>query len=330
MIFTKKIKTNKYIILFNGITGVEILSGINGNEDPFVLDSPSMIDIGIMGHCLNNCEICYQGNISIPNMKLEDFKTIIDQCKDHINQVALGGKGDPNKHENFKEILEYCRKNNVVPNYTTSGNGLTDKEVEISKKFCGAIAVSSYNQDFTYTALKKFMDAKVKTNIHFVVSNQTINIALRILNGYDVWDKKVNLKKLNAVVFLLFKPQGNGEGRKDLCLTNDNVKLFADFLLNPKAKFKIGCDSCFINKISQVRELTENEKVCVDTCEGSRMSCYISPDMRFMPCSFGDKLKYGVQITKRNNIQNIWNKGKPFLKFRKVLEQNPMSCPYEL
>ena len=142
MIFTKKIETDNYLILFNGLNGTEILTGINNHPDPFILDAPSMIDVGIMGHCSNDCAICYQGDTIIPNMKLTDFKSIIDQCKDHINQVALGGKGDPNKHENFLEIMEYCRKNNVVPNYTTSGNGLTDREVEITKKYAGAVAIS--------------------------------------------------------------------------------------------------------------------------------------------------------------------------------------------
>lgn len=139
---TKKIETDRYLILFNSLFGKELLSGINGHPDPFILDSPNMIDIGIMGHCSNNCQICYQGDINIPNMKFEDFKTIIKQCKDHVNQVALGGKGDPNKHEDFEKILQFCRVNNVVPNYTTSGNGITDEEVYISKIYCGAVAVS--------------------------------------------------------------------------------------------------------------------------------------------------------------------------------------------
>lgn len=142
MYITKVIKNEKYVILFNGFEGFELMSGINGNSDPFILDSPSMIDVGIMGHCSNDCKICYQGKINIPNMKFDDFKKIIDQCKNHLNQVALGGKGDPNKHEHFREILKYCKSNGVVPNYTTSGNGLTDWQVYITKKYCGAVAVS--------------------------------------------------------------------------------------------------------------------------------------------------------------------------------------------
>ena len=330
MLVTKTIKTKKYVILFDGINGMEIMSGINDNPDPFVLDSPSMIDIGIMGHCSNNCRICYQGDLNIPNMKLEDFKSIIDQCKNHINQVALGGKGDPNKHENFEDILRYCRENNVVPNYTTSGNDLTDEEVKITKKYVGAVAVSSYNQGFTYVALNKFINYGVKTNIHFVVSTETFDDAIRIMKGEDIWKGKFPVDKLNAVVFLLFKPQGNGADKKYLCLSKDQIKEFADCLLSPKCKFKIGCDSCMINKVSQVRDLTESEKLCVDTCEGSRMSCYISPDMKFMPCSFGDKNFYGTQITEDLTIQKIWGHALPFKMFRRILQENPMSCPYDL
>jgi len=330
MVFTKKILTDKYMILFNGFSGEEILSGINGNPDPFVLDSPSMIDIGVMGHCSNNCKICYQGNINKPNMTLDNFKIIIDQCKDHINQVALGGKGDPNKHENFKEILEYCRKNNVIPNYTSSGNGLTDEEVEITKKYVGAAAISNYNNDYTYMALNKFIEAEIKTNIHFVISTESFNDAIRILKGEDIWNRKFPIEKLNAVIFLLFKPQGNGADKKYLCLNEEQIIEFSNYLLDPKCVFKIGCDSCMINKVSQVRELNEHEQICVDTCEGSRMSCYISPDMMFIPCSFGNSSEYGTKITKHNTIQQIWDNGWMFKKFREILKNNPATCPYEL
>lgn len=330
LVFTKEIETDKYIILFNCFTGMELLSGKYGYEDPFILDAPSMIDVGVMGHCSNNCPICYQGDVNEPNMTIENFKMIVDQCKDHVNQMALGGKGDPNKHEAFEEILRYCRQNNIVPNYTSSGNGLTDAEADITKKYVGAVAVSNYNQPFTYEAINKFLDRGIKTNIHFVVSSETFGDAIRILKGEDIWEGKVPVDKLNAVVFLLFKPQGNGADKKHLCLSEDQIKEFAELLKEPKAKFKIGCDSCMINKVSQVRKLTKMEKIVVDTCEGGRMSCYISPDMKFMPCSFGDKYIYGVTINEQHSIKDIWENGWAFLKFRNTLAKNPMTCPYEL
>jgi len=184
--------------------------------------------------------------------------------------------------------------------------------------------------DYAINAVNKFIEKGVKTNIHFVVSSETFPLAIRIMNGEDIWEGKIDLTKLNAVVFLLFKPQGCGADKKYLCLNEDQIKIFATSLLTPKCKFKVGCDSCMINKVSQVRKLTKLEALCVDTCEAGRMSCYISPDMKFMPCSFGSKDIYGTQITDDLTIQKIWDHGLPFKTFRNVLLENPMSCPYEL
>jgi MoaA/NifB/PqqE/SkfB family radical SAM enzyme len=149
ILFDKVFKNSNYEIFFASSSGLEIMRGVNGKEDPFSLYLPSLLDVGIMGHCKNKCSFCYQGHSNRPNMNIEDFKSIIDQVKHHTNQVALGGRGDPNQHENFEEIISYARKNEVVPNYTTSGIDLTDEQIEISK-MCGAVAVSDYEQSYTY------------------------------------------------------------------------------------------------------------------------------------------------------------------------------------
>lgn len=145
----KLVETDKYAIVFNPKTGEEILTGINGHPDPFVLDYPSMLDIGIMGHCDNKCSFCYQGDKWEENMSLEGFKLIIDQSKGYVNQIALGGRGDPNQHEHFEEILKYAVDNNIIPNYTTSGIRLSDDQIKVSKKYCGAVAVSVIYEEQT-------------------------------------------------------------------------------------------------------------------------------------------------------------------------------------
>lgn len=43
-------------------------------------------------------------------MSLEDYKSILEQCKGKTFQYALGGAGDPDTHENFKEILELSKE----------------------------------------------------------------------------------------------------------------------------------------------------------------------------------------------------------------------------
>ncbi len=325
--FDKQITTDKYEILFNTKTGLEILRGINGNPDPFTLDYPSMIDVGIMGHCKNKCSFCYQGDIEQPNMTFEHFKMIVDQSKNHVTQIAAGGRGDPNHHEDFEKIMKYSRKNGIVPNYTTSGIDLTDRQIEITKEYCGAVAVSMYNQTHTFDALKRFMDAGIKTNIHMIFNSVSAYNVIKLVEGYDMYDGNVNFNKLNAIIFLLFKPQGRGKNL-NWCPTSEQIELFSKAIQKPKSKFKVGMDSCLVNKVSNNRSLSNIEKVMADTCEGARMSCYITPDMKFMPCSFGNHNKYGISIID-TPIKEVWDHGKSFKDFRNSLNNNSNNCPYE-
>jgi len=320
----KRVEAQEYTILFNLRSGFEMIFGKPGFGDPFVLDLPCLIDVGIMGHCENRCSFCYQGDAQQPNMVLDDFKGIIDCVKDHVNQVALGGRGDPNLHEEFKEIILYSKKNRVIPNYTTSGLNLSFDQIEISKE-CGAVAVSDYEKDFTYKAISRLMRADIKTNIHMILSRKTLEKAISILKGEDVWNMKVDLDRLNAVIFLLFKPAGRGVNLKELVPTNEDLKPFFD-LLKEKTRFKIGMDSCLVNRLCQNSGLSEVEKVYLDTCEAGRMSCYISPDMKLFPCSFAD-FSQGESLRK-NDLRTIWKSGTSFLNTRLLLEKEKDICPY--
>jgi len=324
----KEIKTSKYRISFNTETGEEELEGINGNDDPFSLEFPSMLDIGIMGSCPNKCKMCYQGDKVEPHMTLDLFKQIIDEAKDGTCQCALGGRGDPNLHPQFEEIIKYACENGVIPNYTTSGNGLTDEQIESSKKYCGAVAVSDYGKEFTFSALNRLMDAEVKTNIHLVFSAPNFMKSIAILDGQDAWSGRVNIEKLNAVIFLLFKPQGRGRDLEKWIPTDLMLELFSYGIALPKTKFKVGMDSCLVNHIMRFRKLNKLEQEYVDTCEGARMSCYITPDGRLVPCSFGNHDEYGSDI-KHHGIRRVWNDGLAFKGFRKTLRSRPNQCPFE-
>jgi len=319
--FTKKFRNSEYEILFNEINGFEITRGINGKQDPFSLELPSLLDIGIMGSCKNHCKFCYQGDYSEPDMKLDDFKSIIDQTKHHVNQVALGGRGDPNKHKHFKEIVEYCRKNKVVPNYTTSGVNLTDEEIEISR-MCGAVGVSDYGMDFTYSAISRLTNKGIKVSIHIIYTRDNHDKIIKILKGDDVWNGKVNNNY--SVLFLLFKPQGRGKNL-DWLPTSAQIQQFSKLIFRPNTDFMVGIDSCLVNKVLTFEQPNRIQKISIDTCESSRCSGYITPDMKMMPCSFADKDKFSVDIN--NDIYSIWNSSNVFKKFRKTLRIDPKKCP---
>ncbi len=318
MQFTKKFINEKYVLLYNKNLGLEILSGINGKPDPFFLELPSLIDIGIMGTCKHRCKFCYQGHEDKPNMKLEDFKSIINQVDHHVNQVALGGRGDPNHHENFKEIIEYCVQHNIVPNYTTSGIDLKDEHIQISK-MCGAVAVSDYEKQYTSDAIYRFLCGGIKTNVHQIFSKETFEKCMNIIIGNHPY-----VNGLNAVIFLLFKPQGAGKNL-DLVPTEDQIKEFSNIIFKANLPFKVGMDSCLVNHVVDYAVMTELQRMSLDTCEGARMSMYITPDMKMKPCSFGDS-SYETPVTK-TNLKEIWD-GKIFSDFRYVLSRKSNQCPF--
>ena len=184
-----------------------------GGKDPFMASYPELLDIGIMQTCVcsHKCNVdCYQKAVerSGANMSLENLEKILKESEGRLFQCALGGAGDVDTHENFEEVVKLCNQYRIVPNFTTSGIAMTKEKAEICKKYCGAVAVSEHFADYTDKALDLLLEAKVKTNIHYVLNNESIDIAIDRMknNGFK--------KGINAVVFLLYKPVGLGKKKK--------------------------------------------------------------------------------------------------------------------
>ena len=321
-------KKNNFAEIFDVGTGLYVRSGIlergkSTEKDPFSRNAPGLIDIGIMNRCRNRergvCTVdCYQGGNSStgPNMTLGNYKKIIDECRSFVFQVALGGLGDPNQHEDFEKIMRYTRENDIVPNYTTSGFELTEKEVEITKYYAGAVAVSYYSPKQTENAIRMFQSKGVKTNIHFVLSKKTIQQAIRLLttDGFH--------RRVNAMIFLLHKPVGLG--RKEDCLETDSesLKTFFSIINNWRGEFKIGFDSCSIPGLLNYANKIARESI--DACEGGRFSMYVTSDMVAVPCSFDQERRYGVGLYEKGfSIIEAWN-SLQFAEFRHKLRS---SCP---
>lgn len=308
-------RKNRFVSMFDPKTGFYARSGVideNGNDtgvDPFMTAYPELIDVGVMGHCVHGSSglciksgvQCYQNGLKTkhPNMTLENFKRIVDECKGKTFQLALGGRGDVDQHENFAEILQYCRENDIVPNFTSSGLGFTDEIVQLCKRYCGAVAISWYRQSHTIRAIQMLLDAGVKTNIHYVLGNNSIDEAIERLKNNDF------PAGVNAVIFLLHKPVGLGSEENVLQSDDPRVTEFFKVVDTQKFNFKIGFDSC---SIPAVLNLTSNiDHDSIDTCEGGRWSMYITSDMKALPCSFDNQeLRWAYDIS-NDSIQNAWN-----------------------
>ena len=315
---------------FDTETGAYVRTGIldeNGRDtgvDPFMASFPHLIDVGVMGHCIHGktglCVKagigCYQSGLLVeqPNMTVDHFRWIAEQCKGRCNQLALGGRGDPDQHEYFEDLLRISRENNLVPNFTTSGYGMTPETAALCKQYCGAVAVSWYRSEYTLNAIQMLLDAGVKTNIHYVLGKNSIDEAIDRLERNDFPNG------INAAIFLLHKPTGQGSKANMLDFNDPRVARFFAQVDN-RHPFKVGMDSCNVpGAINFCKRIIPES---LDTCEGGRYSCYIGADMVMVPCSFDQEKRYEVQLDESTSIEVAWN-SEPFERFRDKMRG---ACP---
>jgi len=303
----------KFVSVFNAATGFSVRSNVYdaaGNDtgrDPFRASFPELLDIGIMGHCahgrsglcLKSGVECYQNGLEVAedNMSFERFARIIDECRGRTFQVALGGRGDPDMHERFADIVRYARTNSVVPNFTTSGFGLSAALLPVIRENCGAVAVSWYRSHYTFAAIEMLLAAGIKTNIHYCLSNSTIDEAIELM------EYRTYLTGINRIIFLLHKPVGLGRGENVLSVTDERVQRFFSLFDSPEHADKAGFDSCSVPALLNFTR--KIHPATIEPCEAGRFSAYISPDYKLYPCSFEQDPRCGVPL-ENTSLQAAW------------------------
>jgi len=274
--------------------------GMVEEPNPFwCSDGPELLDIMITENCNRSCAYCYQsaGNSS-NHMSLVLYENILQQVQPTVAQIALGG-GETTMHPDFIEVLRMTREDyGIVPNYTTNGDWLYDSDLSESskiakatQKYCGAVAVSAHGERSQWES-KAVMLANygIKTNIHFILGEDTIDEATDILNiGLN--------SKINAIVFLLYKPVGRASS-EGVLKSKDKIERFFKAMEN--SEMKLGFDAC---SAPMIASMTEINMMSMDYCEGSRFSGYIHWNGEVKACSF-DKAK-GVNIQQKKFI-DIW------------------------
>lgn len=307
-------------------TGIIDSAGHDTDVDPFMSSFPHLLDVGIMGHCNHGlsgkCQAsgnrCYQNGLNIwqENMSLDNFKDIVLQSKGQVFQFALGGRGDPDQHESIEAILSFSRENGIIPNMTTSGYELTPAKAKMMATYCGATAVSWYKTPYTWKAIDLLLEYGSKVNIHFVLSNESIDEAIYMI------EHETLPEQINRIIFLLFKPVGQGEG-DDVLRLSDKTRYFFSLMDTDYGLKKMGFDSCCVPAVVNCARVVDPK--CYDGCEAGRFSAYITPDMNFLPCSFDQSLQWAVSL-QDHSIQEAWLS--PQLQdFRQTIKAACPSCP---
>lgn len=322
----------RFLASFDPVSGQGVRShtyDLFGNDtglDPLRASYPELLDVGIMGSCTHGlsglCAAsgvqCYQNGASLiePHLSLTHFKSIVDQSAGRTFQMALGGRGDPNDHPDFIDMITYAHDHGIVPNFTTSGMGLKDEHLPAIKHCCGAVAVSWYRSPMTEKTLERLKSAGIKTNIHYVLSKSTLDEAFTLM------DRVLHDPSINRLIFLLHKPVGQGHQDEVLNMTDPRVQRFFHRFDDPTLMEKVGFDSCgvpgLLNATSRI------DPSCIEACEAGRFSAYITPDYRLVPCSFEKDPAYAVDLHTHTLAEAF--DSPPFDRFRNQLEGHCTGC----
>jgi radical SAM protein with 4Fe4S-binding SPASM domain len=175
------------------------------------------------------------------------------------------------------------------------------------------------SNDYTYRAIQMLVDAGIKTNIHYVLGNNSIDEAIERLENND-WPKGIR-----NIVFLLHKPVGQGSKENVLKADDPRVTKFFSLIDGKEYDFGIGLDSCSVpGLINFTKRLNPDS---FDTCEGGRWSMYITSDMKALPCSFDNQeLRWAYDIS-NDTIQNAWN-SEQFEDFRNHFRNSCPNCKH--
>ena len=271
---TKLCLSHAYNFIFDKLTGDFKRWGTSFEDDPgFGPVGPELLDLEIsVNGCPNACPFCYKNNKNVPatNMSLDTFKSILDKFPKSLTQVAFGITG-VQTNPDFIPMMKYCREVGVIPNFTLSGIDLTDDLAEQCSKLVGALAVSAYQQDknICYNTVKKFVDLGLKqTNIHLMVSEQTLDFVYEVLNDRQV---DARLADMNAIIFLGVKPKGRAKD-KYTPLSTEKFRKLIEYSFDKK--LAIGFDSCSAPKFeSAIKSMKLNplqEKMllsCSESCD---------------------------------------------------------------
>jgi MoaA/NifB/PqqE/SkfB family radical SAM enzyme len=147
------------------------------------------------------------------------------------------------------------------------------------------------------------------------------------------YDKR--LKKMNAVVFLSLKTKGNAKNNFSQ-LSQEKFDKLVEYAFENKIRF--GFDSCssrkYFNFLDQNKEISEGFKQkmtqCVEPCESSVYSSYISVDGNYYPCSFCEDIEgweKGINVLESEDfLKDIWQNEKT-KEFRGKLLGCDRDCP---
>lgn len=302
-----------------------------------VLSAPSLVDFQITDRCHLDCPHCYASSTSKgEHGAIEDIYFALDQIAEvGAYQVALGG-GEPLLHPALEKILQRCHRLGIVPNVTTSGLHLGERNVGLLKEYCGAVGLSLEGVDADFARYRKtgfgrFQQALGRLLARGVPTVLQVTLSVETFSELDrIRDFCRRQEGIYGVIFLAFKPVGRGIGfgrpLSELDPTLVHEKLQETFFVLSETT-RVGFDCCLTPAVTGTGSAFDAHAAgYLEGCSALRSSIGLLPNLDVLPCTF--TAGHAVGNLRRNHLREIWA-GLATVDFRKRMAeqaQRNLSC----
>lgn len=281
-----------------------------------VLSAPSLVDFQITDQCHLDCPHCYADSTSAgEHGRLQDILLGLEQVAEFgAFQVAIGG-GEPLLHPQLDQILARCHQLGMVPNLTTSGLNLSNYNLNLIKRYCGAVGVSLEGVEDEFDAYRKSGFQRFRKVLARLAEWQ-IPTVLQVTLNTDTFARLDSIvdfcrrqDNLYGVIFLAFKPVGRGAVFGRPLAGIDPVRLHeglqsAFFALSQTTR--VGFDCCMTPGVTGTgSEFDAHAARYLEGCSALRASIGLLPNLDVLPCTF--TAGHAVGNLHCSHIRDIWH-----------------------
>ena len=265
------------------------------------------IYVEITNSCNLKCSFCPEGKRAKEFMPAEKFEHIIREVKEYTNLVALHVKGESLLHPKLKEILEICKKNDILVNITTNATLLEkNKDIIIESNAVRQLNLSLHsitkNENTESYNFENYINSVLKVSKE-ILEKTNIIISYRLWNLENIEENSENYYILNAL---------------GLAFSVDSLSEIAK-----KEKFVKLDENAFLNQdLEFVWPSMENEIISeVGTCWGLRNQVAILANGDVVPCCLDGEGCINLGNIFEKSFEEILN-SKYSKEFIKAFEEN--------
>lgn len=289
-----------------------------------VLSAPSLVDFQITDQCHLGCPHCYAG--STPeggHAAVADIELALGQIAEvGAFQVAIGG-GEPLLHPHLERILERCHQLGLVPNLTTSGLHLGERNLVLIEQYCGAVGLSleGVGEDFgRYRAsgFERFQQSLARLLGRGIPTVLQVTLDADTFSRLDaITDFCRRQEGIYGVIFLAFKPVGRGTGfgtpLATLAPALVHERLQETFFTLAEVT-RVGFDCCLTPGVTGTgNQFDAHVARYLEGCSALRSSIGLLPNLDVLPCTFTPG--HAVGNLREQHLRDIWT-GLATVRFR--------------